>query len=156
VPTHQLVAVALGSNLGDREAILEFARARLREFLTDCRASSSYETEPVGVTGVQPRFLNAAVVGRTALSARELLGELLAIEYAAGRTRLSPGAARTLDLDLVLFGDQIISEEGLIVPHPRFRERRFVLAPLAEIAADLTDPVTGKSVGQLLTELATG
>ena len=145
-----VVAIALGSNLGDRKANLELAREYLRPFLTEYRASSTYETEPVGVPGPQPPFLYAAVVGRTELSARALLEKLLEIEQQAGRTRPSPGAARTLDLDLILFGAEIVNEADLVVPHPRFRERRFVLEPIAEIAPDLKDPVTGKTVEELL------
>jgi 2-amino-4-hydroxy-6-hydroxymethyldihydropteridine diphosphokinase len=152
-PTHQLVAIALGSNLGDRQGNLELARKYLRPFLTDYRASSTYETEPVGVPGRQPLFLNAAVVGLTELSARALLEKLLEIEERAGRTRPSPGAARTLDLDLILHGGAIVNEADLVIPHPRFRERRFVLEPLAEIAPDLKDPVTGKTIGELLSAL---
>ncbi len=147
-----LVAVALGSNLGDRRAHLDHARARLAATLADFRCSSYIETEPVGV-GPQPRFLNAAAVGRSALEPRAMLETLLAIERERGRERPAPGAARTLDLDLVLFGDRTVDEEGLRVPHPRFRERRFVLAPLAEIAPDLVDPVTGKTVGEILKTL---
>jgi 2-amino-4-hydroxy-6-hydroxymethyldihydropteridine diphosphokinase len=144
------VAIALGSNLGDRESLLGLARTRLRTLLSDVQASSSYETEPVGVTGHQPLFLNAAVVGETSLTARALLSALLLIERDAGRDRPFSGAARTLDLDLVLYGDAIIDEPGLRVPHPGLRERRFVLEPLAEIAPDLKDPVTGKTVEALL------
>jgi 2-amino-4-hydroxy-6-hydroxymethyldihydropteridine diphosphokinase len=111
--------------------------------------SAFHETDPVGV-GEQPRFLNAAAVGRTALPAQELLAELLEIERRFGRKRPHPGAARTLDLDLILYGDAVIDEPGLAVPHPRFRERRFVLEPLAEIAAEWIDPVTGKTIAELL------
>ena len=99
-----------------------------------------------------PGFLNAAAVGLTPLSAREVLERLLAIEQDRGRERPYANAPRTLDLDLVLFGDVITNEPGLILPHPRFRERRFVLAPLAEIGAALVDPLTGKSVAGLLAE----
>ena len=144
------VAIAIGSNLGERESHLEFAGSRLRALLSDLRASTTRETAPVGVPGVQPPFLNAALVGTTSMAPRELLAELLAIESDRGRERPFPGAARTLDLDLVLFGDQVADQPGLIVPHPRFRDRKFVLEPLAEIAPDLRDPVTGKTMMELL------
>jgi 2-amino-4-hydroxy-6-hydroxymethyldihydropteridine diphosphokinase len=147
------VAIALGSNQGDRERILADAVAALREQLDGLRVSTFHDTEPVGV-GPQPRFLNAAVVGTTALSARDLLDTLLDIERRFGRQRPSSGAPRTLDLDLILYGDTIIDEQDLVVPHLRFRERAFVLAPLAEIACDWTDPVTGRTIGELLAVLA--
>lgn len=150
-----LVAVALGSNLGDRRAHLDHACARLAAFLGGFRRSSYVDTAPVGV-GPQPRFLNAAAVGTTALAPRALLEALLAVERERGRERPAPGAARTLDLDLVLFGDRVLDESGLTVPHPRFRERRFVLEPLAEIAPDLVDPVTGKTVGEIFRALDSG
>lgn len=145
------VAIALGSNLGDREAHLAFAVSRLRALLAHLRASSNYETAPVEVLGPQPAFLNAAVVGDVSLTASDLMAALLAIERDRGRERPFPRAARTLDLDLVLFGDRIADEPGLILPHPRFRERRFVLEPLAEIAPEFRDPVTRLSVAELLT-----
>ena len=143
-------AIALGSNLGDRRAHLDYAVSRLRSILQDILVSRYFETAPVDVPGDQPAFLNGAVVGDTTLLPRELLRLLLAIEAERGRARPFAGAARTLDLDLVLFGDQVIDEPGLIVPHERFRERAFVLEPLAEIAPGVADPVTGKTVGQLL------
>ena len=99
-------------------------------------------------------FLNAAAVGSTEVPPRDLLHALLSIEAERGRERPHPGAARTLDLDLVLYGNLVLNEPELAVPHPRFRERRFVLEPLAEIAPDLVDPVTGSTVGELLRRLA--
>lgn len=143
-------AIALGSNLGDREAHLAFAVARLSALLSNLRHSRWHDTAPAGVPADQPRYLNGAVVGDTPLTARELLGELLAIEAAAGRTRPSPMAARTLDLDLILFGNERIREAGLVVPHPRFRERLFVLEPLAEVAPGWIDPDSGEAVSALL------
>lgn len=146
------VAIALGSNLGDRASHLARAVSRLRGLLSDIRVSPWIETDPVGV-GVQPRFLNGALVGTTTLDAARLLEALLAIEREAGRSRPHSGAARTLDLDLILYGDLMLDFPGLTVPHPRFRERAFVLVPLAEIAADWVDPVTGKTVGELRRQL---
>ena len=146
------VAIALGSNLGDRAAHLAFALDRLRPVLEHFRVSRCVETEAVGV-GPQPTFLNAAAIGHVALGPRHLLDVLLAIERARGRERPFPNAPRTLDLDLILYGQAIVSEPGLTVPHPRFRERAFVLGPLVEIAADMRDPVTGKTVGELWAEL---
>ena len=147
------VAIALGSNLGDRRAQLDFAVSRLRTFLTGLNVSSYHETVPVGVSGPQPLYLNAAAVGDSAVSARDTLDALLAIEQECGRQRTTVNGARTLDLDLIVCGGAILDEPGLIVPHPRFRERRFVLAPLAEVAPDLIDPVTGETVAELLRKL---
>jgi 2-amino-4-hydroxy-6-hydroxymethyldihydropteridine diphosphokinase len=149
------VAIALGSNIGhggDRAAHLDFAVCRLAEFLKDLSVSRWRNTEPVGV-GAQPLFLNGAAVGETTGSPRETLDLLLAIERERGRERPFAGAPRTLDLDLVLFGDHIVNEPGLAVPHPRFRERRFVLEPLADIAPAMRDPVTGRTIAALLADL---
>jgi 2-amino-4-hydroxy-6-hydroxymethyldihydropteridine diphosphokinase len=143
------VAVALGSNLGDRAQYLRDAIAALQPLISDLRVSSFYDTAPVGV-GEQPRFLNAAATGSTTLAAQALLDTLLEIEARLGRTRPHPGAARTVDLDLILYGDQIIEERNLTVPHPRFRERGFVLEPLAEIAPGVVDPVTGRTMRELM------
>jgi len=148
------VAVALGSNLGDRRAHLDYAAARLRTVIHGLDVSSYYETPPQDVIGVQPWYLNAAAVGETALSARDLLKALLTIEAERGRERPHHHAARTLDLDLVLYGDAVIRDPDLVVPHPRFAERRFVLEPLAEIAPGLRDPVSGRTVGELLASCA--
>jgi 2-amino-4-hydroxy-6-hydroxymethyldihydropteridine diphosphokinase len=103
----------------------------------------------VGV-GPQPSFLNGVVTGDTALDARALLAALLALERERGRERPHPGAARTLDLDLIFYGQDVIDEPDLRVPHPRFRDRSFVLTPLAEIAADWIDPESGLTVRELL------
>ena len=149
------VAIALGSNLGDRESHLAFAVERLRSLLTDVRVSSWRETAPVDVAP-QPHFLNGALVGRTTRLPRELLDDLLALERERGRIRPYDGAPRTLDLDLILYGAEVLDEPGLRIPHPRFRERRFVLEPLAEIAGDWVDPETGKTVGELRAELREG
>jgi 2-amino-4-hydroxy-6-hydroxymethyldihydropteridine diphosphokinase len=146
------VAIALGSNLGDRHATLREAVAALAPLVHDVRVSSFRETAYVG-DEEQPAVLNGALVGRTTLAPHTLLEHLLDIERRFGRTRPYGGAPRTLDLDLILYADRIIDEPGLVVPHPRFRLRSFVLEPLAEVAADWVDPVTGKTVGELLREL---
>ena len=147
------VAVALGSNVGDRVAHLNHAAGRLHTVLLDSRVSRFRETVPVGVSGPQSLYLNGAVVGRSEISARELLSALKDIERERGRQRPYPNAPRTLDLDLIVFGTDTIDEPDLVVPHPRFRERRFVLEPLVELVPDLRDPVTGLTVTELLRRL---
>ena len=144
------VAIALGSNLGDRQANLEYAIDALSVDLSDIRRSTFIETAPVGVGEEHGCYVNAALVGFTNLSARDLLNRLLEIEEERGRQRPYPQAPRTLDLDLILYGDAVIEEAGLSVPHPHFRERAFVLRPLAEIAPDMRDPVTKLALSELL------
>jgi 2-amino-4-hydroxy-6-hydroxymethyldihydropteridine diphosphokinase len=153
MPEPVRVAVALGSNLGDRRAHLEYAIDALRLDLDDLVSSSFHETEPVGVGEEHRRYLNAAVVGGTMLRPRDLLERLLEIEEERGRLRPYPMAPRTLDLDLVLYGDWIVTEADLAVPHPGFRERKFVLGPLAEIAPDMVDPVTHRTIAELNTKI---
>ena len=127
--------------------------SEIARVLVDLRVSSFHETEAVSPEPGQPSFLNAAAVGDTTLSAVDLLDALLRIEQGLGRERPYVGAPRTIDLDLILYGQDVVEEPGLCVPHPRFRGRRFVLGPLAEIAPEWIDPVTGQTVTQLLGRL---
>ena len=153
--------VSLGSNLGDRAGhLLAAVRGMLDANLRVMRLSSVYETEPVGVTTVQPFFLNmvaelALDAATTALpSPEQLLARLLRIEYQLGRRRTQPLAPRTVDLDLLLYGDARCDTEYLTLPHPRLHLRRFVLAPLCELAPDRSHPTLGKSFRTLLSGLA--
>jgi len=145
-------AVALGSNLGDRVGNLMEAIRRVRELGTVTAVSSFYDTEPVGYLD-QPRFCNAALLLETSLPASELMTSLLGIETAMGRVRVVDKGPRVIDLDLLLFGDEVIESEGLVVPHPGMSERRFVLEPLAEIGAGMVDPRSGWTVGEMLGRL---
>ncbi len=141
--------VGLGSNLGDRAANLAEARLRLNESGRIIAASSIYETEPWGVDPGQPDFLNQVVALATPLPPAGLLELLLSIERDMGRVRSAPGDPRLIDLDLLLYGDEVIDEPGLTIPHPRMTERAFVLDPLAEIAPDAIHPVSGLSISEL-------
>jgi 2-amino-4-hydroxy-6-hydroxymethyldihydropteridine diphosphokinase len=124
--------VGLGSNLGDRARYLEFGIAGLRQLGAVAATSSVYETAPIGGPFQEP-YLNMVAIVEYGLGAEELLAALRAIEDSAGRERPTPAAPRTLDLDLLLFGDAIIDEPGLRVPHPRMLGRRFVIEPLLEV-----------------------
>ena len=143
-------AVALGSNVGDRVSHIAHAVDRLRTLLSDVVVSAFIETVP-DPNPDDPLFLNGALVGTTREPPERLLAMLLAIERERGRERerLHTGAPRTLDLDLVLVGELRVESSTLRLPHPRFRSRRFVLEPLADIAPGLVDPVTGRSVREL-------
>lgn len=127
------VAIALGSNLGDRDAHLHYAIDRLRTALSDVRVSRFYNTPAEGVDDPQPDYLNAVVSGATTLGPHALLDLMLTIERERGRTRPSFRASRTLDLDLIFYGDQVINDPDLTVPHPRWAEREFVRKPLSEV-----------------------
>jgi len=151
-------AIALGSNLestvGDRAANLRRAVEELGTVGRVVAVSGFYDTAPVGYVD-QPRFLNAAAIVETELAAGELLAGLLGIERRMGRDRSATVAKgpRIVDLDLILFGDAVIERPELVVPHPAMRERRFVLEPLGEIAPEMVDPVTGRTVRELLAEV---
>lgn len=142
------VYISLGSNLGDREATIREAIAALPGVTA---VSELRETEPVGVVD-QPRFLNGAARLETELAARQLLDALLAIERGLGRERRERWGPRTIDLDLLLYGNETVDEPGLTVPHPRLHERRFALEPLADLDPELVVPGRGR-VRDLLAEL---
>ena len=144
------IVIAFGANLGERRSSLQSAADAVAQLLANFRLSSVIETAPVGA-GLEndPPYLNAVAVGESDRPVREIFKALRAIEQQAGRTRLYPGAPRTLDLDLILAGDEVVEEADLQVPHPRFRDRLFVLDPLAEIAPDLIDPVTRLTIREL-------
>lgn len=138
--------VGLGANLGEREVTLRAAVDALgaEEGIEVVALSTLRETEPVGV-GEQPLYLNGAVALETTLAARQLLDRLQALELRFGRVRVAgEHGPRTLDLDLLLYGDAEIDEPGLVVPHPHLHERRFVLEPLAELAPGLVVPGRGE------------
>ncbi len=149
-----LVLVALGSNLGDPAARLAAAADALAAgpVLRDVRMSTPVWTDPVGLVD-QPRFLNAAAIGRSDRTPGEVLAFLQGIEAAHGRTRDIRWGPRTLDLDLLLMGDTVLQTAHLELPHPRLHERRFVLEPACAVAAHWVHPRLGKTLAQLLAEL---
>jgi 2-amino-4-hydroxy-6-hydroxymethyldihydropteridine diphosphokinase len=153
--TFETAYLSLGSNVGDREGNLRVAIGKLKGVGRVVGVSSFYETEPMEFRQ-QEWFLNCAVVVETEKSAEELLNALLSIERAMGRERVQAKGPRNIDIDILLFGDEVIDEKGLKVPHPAMHERRFVLEPLAEIAPDAIHPVFKRSVCELLGELPEG
>lgn len=145
--------LALGSNLGDREANLREAVKRLDAGdLRITRRSSLYETAPRELLD-QPAFLNAVIEIETDLFPLQLLARTQSVERDMGRRRVTPKGPRNIDIDILFYGRAVIATAELEVPHPRLGERRFVLEPLAEIAPDLRHPVTGKTAGEMLATL---
>ena len=142
------VYLSLGSNLGDRQQNLDRALELLSDRLRLEKFSSIYETDPLGDDD-QPRFLNMSCQARTRLSPKELLALAKGIEMKLGRTLRESGAPRPIDIDILLYGDQVVKTPELLLPHPRLTERAFVLIPLAEIAPDLVHPVNGKTIREL-------
>ena len=142
--------IGLGTNLGDRLGNIQEALRKLDDLpiIQSVRVSSVYEAAPVGVTD-QPFFLNLVVAVRTSLAPQALLDALLHIENQMGRVRTERWGPRVIDMDLLLYGGAQVALPGLTVPHPRLRERGFVLIPLAEIAPELTLPGDGKKVADI-------
>lgn len=147
--------LSLGSNLGDRAANLRTAVAELQSAGRLLGVSAFYETQPVEVPN-QPWFLNCVAAIETAKSPGELLSLALHIEATMGRVRMREKGPRTIDIDIVLFGDRTIDEPGLKIPHPALLQRRFVLEPLVEIAPEARHPLTGQSAREMLAALPEG
>ncbi len=142
----------IGGNMGNREANLAASSAMIhRRCGSVLQHSSLYETAAWGLED-QPDFLNQVLLVDTAHKPRELLETLLDIEQELGRIRQQKNGPRTIDLDILLYNDDVIHEPGLQIPHPRMASRRFVLAPLAEIAGELIHPITSKTIRQMLDE----
>ena len=152
VATHSIY-LALGSNMGDRRGNLAAALQRLREVVEISTISSIYETEPVGYLD-QPRFFNIVCYGKTALTAQELLNYVKDIEVAIGRQPTFRNGPRPIDIDIIFYDDLHITQDNLSIPHPRMAERAFVLVPLAEIAPDAVDPISGHTAGELLNSVS--
>jgi 2-amino-4-hydroxy-6-hydroxymethyldihydropteridine diphosphokinase len=142
------VYLGLGSNLGDRQGNISRALKLLHPAVQVELVSSFYETEPVGYLD-QPRFINAVCRGSTVLTPRELLHRVKEIERKLGRTPSFPNAPRPIDIDILLYGSQVIRSPELTIPHPRLQERAFVLLPLAEIAPQLVHPVSQARIEEL-------
>jgi 2-amino-4-hydroxy-6-hydroxymethyldihydropteridine diphosphokinase len=147
--------LSLGSNLGDRAANLRQALAQLDVAGRLLAVSALYETQPVDVPD-QPWFLNCVAAIETDTTPRELLQLALRVEAAMGRLRMREKGARKIDIDIVLFGDWVVDEPGLNIPHPAMHQRRFVLEPLVEIAPEARHPALGKTAQELLAALAGG
>ncbi|MDZ4745679.1 MAG: 2-amino-4-hydroxy-6-hydroxymethyldihydropteridine diphosphokinase [bacterium] len=146
------VLLSLGSNLEPRAERIETALVLLKQHaLTEMIASHVYTTEPVGFRD-QPDFLNVAVAGQTTLSAFELFKACKEIEHTMGRQHRKQWREREIDIDVILYGNVVVERDDLLIPHPRMSERRFVLAPASEIAGDMVDPRSQKTIAELLVE----
>jgi 2-amino-4-hydroxy-6-hydroxymethyldihydropteridine diphosphokinase len=152
---HQIAYLSLGSNLGDREHSLREAISRLETVGRVVSVSSLYETEPVEFAD-QEWFLNCVVALETTMTPEQLMGALLNIEQSMGRQRVQKKGPRTIDLDILLYGDAALDSPDLTIPHPAMHQRRFVLEPLAEIAPDARHPALKKTARELLTGLPPG
>ena len=144
--------LGLGSNIGDSRANISATIEKLKKFGTVERVSSFFKTEPVGFAG-QPWFLNCALVLETGLSPEALLVQVKQIEKELGRTPAALNGPRAIDIDILLYGDVVLETDLLTIPHSRMHERRFVLAPLSEIAPDVMHSVLKKTIAKLLMEL---